>query len=183
MAFPGHRDDRIGGWNGHVCISGRDRLVGGGRDPNRATLHARPRRGVAAAGGLGRENGAAARARHLQRQVIRLAAAGDPLPHDPHDWPAVSSRASGPPASGAESVASAARIGAVGGTGAPGPGLGSWRGCQLRTDSTDVPEFFARSISRATGPRLSTQPDGPPRAGGSVLPRSFDTCRWRPDRP
>ena len=94
--------------HGHVSVSGGHRVVGCGRTRSRAVFHARAQRGAFGAGGAGGAAGGAPSARHIQREIVRLAAARNALSHDAHDPRAQAARASRFPASGAKSVAAAA---------------------------------------------------------------------------
>ena len=85
VAFPRHRDHRACRRHRNLPLPGRHRVVGRRRAGSGAVFHARAQRGAFGAGGARGAHGRAPRARHIQRKIVRLAAAGNALPHDPQD--------------------------------------------------------------------------------------------------
>ncbi len=81
VGLPRYRNHRPGRRHRHLRVPDRRRLHRAGGLPPAPVLHARLRRRGVAAPPPGGIPGAVRRAGHLQRQVLRPAAAGNALPH------------------------------------------------------------------------------------------------------
>src|ERR1700722_15420726 len=82
MALPGYGNHGDHGRDGNLSVHGGNRLVGRWWIGSGTVFHARSRRRACATGNARGTNGRTLRAGDVQRQIVRLAAAGDAIPHD-----------------------------------------------------------------------------------------------------
>src|SRR5207253_1829697 len=125
MALPGYGNHGPRGRHWHLCISDRSGVVGCGRIASRTNFYARFRGRTFAAAGIIAACRGTAGTRHLQREIVRLAAPRKPLHDDALHRRAETRGASGFAASRARPLETAARFGAAGGTRALRPRRGA----------------------------------------------------------
>ena len=174
VAFPRYGNHRPRGRHGHVSVPGRHCLVGRGRARSRAVFHARAqRRTFACSSALAERMAERPRARHIQRQIVRLAAARNALPHDAHDSPA-GLRAHLDFLHPARNLWRL-RLGSVRLAELERHVLGWNRGADMMSEL--IPQIYfdylARRPARAARSDLSSQPDGPARACRACDARPF----------